>query len=83
MTENSLQYDTDCKTKPFKTLSIRTQIATRNALKQPFIFYLLIFKIAIFWLSFLTKHKTIDRLFLRLSFYSNRTIDFPFVNLPH
>ena len=80
MTENSLQYDADCKTKPFKTLSIRTQITTRNALKQPFIFYLLIFKRAVFWLSFLTKHKTVGHFFLRFSFYSNCVIDFPFAN---
>lgn len=59
MTENSLKYNADCKTKPFKKLSIRTQIITKNALKQPFIFYLLIFKRAVFWLSFLTKSTSI------------------------
>ena len=78
MTENAVQDDADCKTTPFKTLSKSTKITTRNALKQPFIFYLFTLKRAVFWLSFLTKHKTIRHIFPRLSSYSNCVIDFPF-----
>lgn len=58
MTENAVQDDADCKTTPLKTLSTSTKITTRNALKQPFIFYLFILKRAVFLVKF--PYKTQD-----------------------